>query len=62
MGLNNWTLRPLGREGSTNMFIVPKPVLDLILKLRGSVALFLTTKPLGSSLLDPDIIRKTSPR
>lgn len=67
MGLNNWNLRPLGREGSANMFIVPKPVLDIFLKLRGYVALFLATKPkkyfsLGWGLLDPGVVRKTSPR
>jgi hypothetical protein len=67
MGLNKWNLRLLGREGSANMFIVPKPVLDIFLKLKGSVALFWTTKrkkyfSLGSGLLDPDVIGKTSPR
>ena len=67
MGLNKWNLMLLGREGSANMFIVPKAVRDIFLKLRGSVALFLATKPkkyfsLGSGLLDQDVIRKTSPR
>jgi hypothetical protein len=67
MGLNKWNLRLLGREGSANMFIVPKLVRDIFLKLRGFVALFLAIKPkkylsLDSGLLDPDVIRKTSPR
>lgn len=67
MGLKKWNLRLLGREGSANTFIVPKPVLDIFLILKGFVALFLATKPkqyfsLGSGLLDPDAIRRTGPR
>jgi hypothetical protein len=67
MGHNKWNLRFLGREGSASMFIVPKPVLDIFLKCRGCVALFLATKPkkyfsLWSGLLDRNVVRKTSPR
>jgi hypothetical protein len=67
MGLNMWKLRLQGRERWANKFLVPKTVLDIFLKLRGFVALFVATKPkkylfLDSGLLDPDVIRKTSPR